>query len=92
MKIGSKIAEIIFEYCEHTVSEACDCKRNNQDWVRWVQRKNDVSYQATAWRKHSNASLAKSHMDTIVKESCDTVAQERRQENQRDNCVSKLII
>ena len=47
-----------------------------------MEGKNYVSYQATAWCEDSNAALAKLHMDTVVGESCETVAQEGRQENQ----------
>jgi hypothetical protein len=47
-----------------------------------MQRENNISYQATTRPKDRNASLAKPHMDTVIEESGNTVAQEGRQENQ----------
>lgn len=57
-----------------------------------MEGKNDISHEATSWRKEGNTSLAKIHMDTVVKEGCDGVAQKGGQEDQRDDYVCKSIV
>lgn len=77
---------------QKAVPEACEGEDDDKNWVRWVYGKDYIGDQMAAGSEDGDSSLAKLHVDCIIQDGGQGVANEGRQEDERDDSIGEVVI
>lgn len=75
-----------------SITKACNQEEDDQDWVGWVHGCDNVGYDMACWREKCDPTLAEAKMYRVVQESARDVANARREKDERDDCVAKVVV